>query len=198
MVMSDESIVSYRILQDDNSEILDLHLRRLCAHVSSLDDNLLFSFVDYVTDETKFYTLIIQIMWHVTKGNISDQMKTKAGLNPNEGVTLLMELTRGSAKFNKATGMARRARLRGTSTKTFRDVAKHSEKYQFDERITYSGFCTARNHGKDLIFPEGFLVLPESPTRFCNCFALPFQIVCVDPGLSIVVHGTACQDITFV
>lgn len=127
--MADESIVSYGIIHDGVYKIVGLHLKRLCVDVSSLDDSSLCFFVYYMTDETKFHIPIDQIMRHVTNGNISDQIKIKVELNPKEGVTLLMELTGESDKFNETREITRRACLRGISTETFCGVAKHPEKY---------------------------------------------------------------------
>lgn len=89
-----------------------------------------------------------------------------------------------------------RAPLRRISTETFRDVTKRFKSYWFDERHTYSEFRTLSNHEEELIFFEGFLVLPKSPTHFCNSFALQSENVCVDRDLTIVVHDTASQEFT--
>lgn len=57
----------------------------------------------------------------------------KMGLHLREAVTLLMKLTNGSAKFNATGEVNQRACLCVTSIETYRDVAKHPEKYRFDE-----------------------------------------------------------------
>lgn len=141
----------------------------------------------------QLHILICHIMRHVTIFIISDQMKTKVGLNLKKGVTLLMELTRESVMFNGTREMTRWARLRGLSTKSFHDVAIRPKKYWFDKRTAYSGFRTPSNHDKHLIFPDDCLVLPRSPAYSYNSFASQPQMVCVDLDLSRAVHNTACQ-----
>lgn len=195
MVLADDDILSEGTFHNSASEIVDSHIKRLCADVSSLNDISLCSFVDYVIDETNFHITIDQTMRDVTNSSFSKQIEKKLELHLTEGLTLLTELTRGPAMFNESREMNCRALLPVISIKTSRNVAKHSGNYRFNQRLTYRGFCTSSNHDEDSIFSEGCLNLPKSLTDSRKSFALQSQIVCVDPDESNVVQDTVCQGV---
>lgn len=114
------------------NKIALLHIIMLSVDVYTLDDLALCDFLDYVYNEKNFMFTMQQLMTDVTNTGFSDEMKRK-GLHLRKGVTLLIKLPEGSAKFNATKEVDRCACLRRISIETYRDVAGYPEEYRFDE-----------------------------------------------------------------
>lgn len=75
MVMAHGYVLPERTLYNGVYEILNQRIRKLCADLSSLIDNSLFTFAEYVTDVSNLHITKNQIMRDVTNGIISKQKK---------------------------------------------------------------------------------------------------------------------------
>lgn len=151
----------------------------------SLSDLSLCSFADYVSGDTNFHITKNQTTRDVISIGISDQIKEKVGLYLKEGVTLLMELTRRSSKFNASREMTRRTSLRGILIETFRDFTEHRGKYRFDGSIKLRDFYVPDHYDEDPDCLKCCLLSSKSSTYFCNRLVSPSQMVNFDPDSSI-------------
>lgn len=117
------------------NSIVSSRIERLQVNVNNLDDSSICSSVDFATNEAYFEVPMTLNAKHVSNINITAQQNRCRGLQQKEAVTLLLRLTKGSAKFYDTRKIAQRARSQEISTETFRDVSKYFKEYRFDEKL---------------------------------------------------------------
>lgn len=187
-----------KMFHNSVNAIVDLGNKLLYANVLSLADISICSHLKYVSYETSSHLTINQIAGDVSSFSVSDQIKEEVGLQRKIGMTMLMELTRRSAKFNASKKTSLRESQRGMSIEIVCDVAKHPGRYQCDESFTSCSFSASKSHEEDSILSGRCLLSLKSPPKFCKTFALPSQINNVDPNLSMAVQQRANQKLTVV
>lgn len=82
-------------------------------------------FVGSTTEEATFEVTIAQIIEAFINVDITPQQKHSKKLQQMEAVTLLLQLTKSSAKLHATKERARKAQLQDVSVETFQNVSKH-------------------------------------------------------------------------
>lgn len=127
-------------------ETFALHIKKLRANQFCLDNLSLFSFVDYVWNETKFHTAKKRITRDIIKVGNSDQWRKKLSFMSKESEAMLIKVSTLSARFNALREVTFRACLRRISIETFFDIIQYRVKYRLDKRVISSGFHTSSNY----------------------------------------------------
>lgn len=162
LVMSSESKVQDQIFQKSVHVIVDSKIKQLFPNKCGLDDLLLCSFKNYVCNKTILIITENRIAKRVEEAATSHQMKRKFGFHFNEGLTLLMELTRTLEKFHELRETNRKSTFARNINSNLSGCNWTSGQASFDESVTSRGSYTPKNYDEDPEFQESCLFTPKT------------------------------------